>query len=213
MKLRNLVCLPLLLLVLRGQGSATAATIAINVENHADTITIEASTLLDADVETSWRVLTDYERYVDFIPGLRASRVLTRKGSTVTVEESGQVQLWLLPLTLGVTFEIVERAPTRLDSRVVAGDLRALDSRYLISPVGNGVRLEYAGKLDSGFAWFAPLEQLAVKQNVAHRFQALADEIERRHAQSRDARAAASPPMQRQQVPAPGVQRLVPDPP
>ena len=39
----------------------------------------------------------------------------------------------------------------------MAGDLRALNSRYVLTPVGNGVRLEYTGKLDSGFALFGAI--------------------------------------------------------
>ena len=52
---------------------ATAATIAITVASHADKLEIEANALLNADATTAWRVLTDYERYVDFIPGLESS--------------------------------------------------------------------------------------------------------------------------------------------
>lgn len=168
-----------LLLALLAQSTA-AATIAIDVASHADQIEIEASTLLNADADSAWQVLTDYEHYVDFIPGLQESRVLARKGATVTVKQSGDVVLWLLHMPLDVTFEITEIAPSRLESRVVAGDLRALTSHYVLIPAGNKVRLEYVGKLDSGFALFGPVERVAVKQNIARRFQALADEIERR---------------------------------
>jgi ribosome-associated toxin RatA of RatAB toxin-antitoxin module len=168
-----------LLLALLAQGAA-AATIAVGVTSVADQIEIEASTLLNADTETAWRVLTDYPRYPEFIPGLQECRVIARKGATVTVEQSGEVRLWLLHRPLNVTFEITEVAPTRLDSRVVAGDLRALTSRYLLTPAGGQVRLDYTGTLDSGLALFGPIEQLAVRQNVTRRFQALADEIERR---------------------------------
>jgi hypothetical protein len=101
--------------------------------------------------------------------------------------------LWRLHVPLDVTFEITEMAPTTLVSHVVAGDLRALNSRYVLTPVGNGVRLEYTGKLDSGFALFDAIERLAVKQNVARRFQALADEIERRSAASHSQCGAGLP--------------------
>jgi len=166
------------LLALLAQPVA-AATVAIDVTSQGDKIEIEASALLHADTQTAWRVLTDYERYVDFIPGLRQCRVLARKGPTVTVEQSGEITLWLLHRPLDVTFEIVEIAPSRLDSRVVAGDLRALTSRYVLTPVGDQVRLQYTGELDSGLALFGPLERFAVRQNVGQRFQALAEQIER----------------------------------
>jgi hypothetical protein len=168
-----------LLLALLAQGAA-AATIAIDVTSVADQIEIEASVLLNADTETAWRVLTNYPRYVDFIPGLQECRVIARKGATVTVEQSGEVMLWLLHRQLDVTFEVTEVAPTRLDSRVVAGDLRAFSSHYVLTPAGGQVRLDYSGTLDSGLGLFGPIERLAVRQNVTRRFQALADEIERR---------------------------------
>ena len=138
-----------LLLALPTQGAA-AATIAVGVTSVADQIEIEASALLNADTETAWRVLTNYSRYVDFIPGLQECRVIARKGATVTVEQSGEVMLWLLHRQLDVTFEVTEVAPRRLDSRVVAGDLRAFSSRYVLTPAGGQVRLDYSGTLDSG---------------------------------------------------------------
>jgi carbon monoxide dehydrogenase subunit G len=165
--------------------SAVAATISINLASHPDAVEIEGTAELNADAATAWRVLTDYERYVDFIPDLQGSRVIARNGGTVTVEQTGDVMLWRLHMPLDVTFEITEMAPTSLISRVVAGDLRALNSRYVLTPVGNGVRLEYTGKLDSGFPVVGAIERVAFKQNVARRFQALADEIERRSAASR----------------------------
>jgi ribosome-associated toxin RatA of RatAB toxin-antitoxin module len=170
--------------------SAVAATIAASLANRADTIEIERNAELNADAETAWRVLTDYQRYLDFIPGLQESRVVARNGATVTIEETGDVELWQLHMPLDVTFEITEMAPTGLGSRVVAGDLRALNSRYVLTPVRNRVRLEYTGKLGSGLALFGAIERLAVRENVALRFQALADEIERRSAAGRDRSSA-----------------------
>ncbi|MBK7792728.1 MAG: hypothetical protein IPJ62_09540 [Betaproteobacteria bacterium] len=103
---------------------ADAATISIGVQRRGDRIDIEASAQLDADGATAWRVLADYERYVDFIPDLRVSRVSARRGATVIVEQSGDATLWLLRLPLDVTFQITEIAPTRLRSRAIAGASR-----------------------------------------------------------------------------------------
>jgi carbon monoxide dehydrogenase subunit G len=158
---------------------AAAATIAMSLASRDGAIEIDGTAELDADAETAWFVLTDYERYVDFIPGLRDSRVVARSGATVTVEQIGDVTLGPLHRPLDVTFEITEMAPTLLISRVVAGDLRALSSRYELTPLGNHVRIQYAGTLYSSTT-SDPIESFAVKQNITSRFQALVDEIERR---------------------------------
>jgi len=161
---------------------AAAATITVDAERRGATIEIRASAQLKADAATAWRVLTDYDRYPEFIPDLRVSRVVARRGATVTVEQSGDATLWLLRIPLDITFEITEFPPNRLQSRGVAGSLRAISSSYLLTPAAHGVRLDYAGHVAPGFELFGPLEQMAVQQSVARQFQALADEIEQRSA-------------------------------
>jgi hypothetical protein len=75
----------------------------------------------------------------------------------------------------------------------VAGNLHALKSGYVLTAVGNGVRLDYAGQLDGGVALFSAIERLFITQNVATRFQALADEIERQSAVRRGQSRVALP--------------------
>jgi ribosome-associated toxin RatA of RatAB toxin-antitoxin module len=161
---------------------ASAAAITIHTERSGDAIGIRASVVLNADGPTAWRVLTDYDRYTKFIPALRSSRIIARHGATVVVEQSGDATLWLLRLPLDITFEINEMPPDRLQSRMVAGSLRALTSSYVLSADAAGIRLDYAGRVVPGFELFGPIEQSVVEQNIARQFQALADEIERQFA-------------------------------
>ena len=161
---------------------AAAATITISTERHGDTIDVHASVVLNADAATAWRVLTDYDRYTEFIPDLRVSRVVARRDAKVTVEQSGDALLWLFKMPLDVTFEINEIPPNSLQSRAVAGSLRALASSYALTPAASGVRLDYAGRVAPGFELFGSIEQTVVEQNVARQFQALSDEIERKAA-------------------------------
>ena len=165
-----------------GQPDASAATITIDAETHGDAFYIRASTVLNADAATAWLVLTDYNRYPEFIPDLRVSRIVARSGATVTVEQSGDAVLWLFKLPIDITFEINEFPPKALRSRAVAGSLRALTSSYTLTPVGTGVRLDYEGHVAPRFEFFGDIEQAAMRQDVTRQFQALADEIERRSA-------------------------------
>jgi len=158
---------------------AAAAMITVTAERRSDTIDIEASALLKADAATAWRVLTDYDRYAEFIPDLRVSRVVARSGTTVTVAQTGDAVLWLFRMPLDITFEITEFPPHRLQSRATAGSLRALESTYTLTPAATGVRLDYSGRAAPGFELFGRIEQLAVRENISRQFQALADEIER----------------------------------
>lgn len=161
---------------------AQCATIVVDTERHGDTIDIHASAQLQADAETAWRVLTDYDRYTDFIPDLRTSRIISREGRSAVVEQLGDARVWLLPVPLHITFEIVESPPIGVRSRAVSGSLRAMESSYRLTPDGQGVSLDYVGHVAPGFEFFGPLEQQTVKQNIARQFQALVDEIERQSA-------------------------------
>ncbi len=156
-----------------------AATVTVTAKRGADTIDIRASAVLKADAATAWRVLTDYDRYVDFVPDLRLSHVIARRDATVTVEQSGEAALWLFKVPVNVTFEIIEYPPSRLQSRAVAGSLRALTSWYALPPVPSGIRLDYMGHIAPGFEFFGHIEEMTVERNISRQFQALADEIER----------------------------------
>ena len=171
---------------------AAAATITIGTERDGDAIDIRASVVLNADAATAWRVLTDYNRYTEFIPDLRLSRVVARRAATVTVEQSGDAALWLFKMPLDITFEIKEFPPNSLQSRAVAGSLRALTSSYALTRAGPGIRLDYVGRIAPGFELFGHIEQTAVEHNVARQFQALADEIERRSAATRSHSTASA---------------------
>jgi ribosome-associated toxin RatA of RatAB toxin-antitoxin module len=169
--------LPLALVL--AAGSAVAAVITISVERRGDTIAIEASALLGVDAATAWRVLTDYGRYPEFIPGLTESRVVARNGPTVIVEQDGYAQVWLLRAPVAVTYEITETPPGRVRSRAVAGSLRLLDSDYRLTPLATGVRLDYTGLAATGTGLFGPFEQWVIEQNATLRFRALAEAMER----------------------------------
>lgn len=171
---------------------AAAATIHLDAQRHGDAIDVRGSVALEADAATAWRVLTDYDRYTDFIPDLRASRVVARRGATVIVEQTGDAAVWLFRIPLSITFEISESPPTRLQSRAVAGSMPALVSRYTLTAVGPTVRLDYTGHIVAGLELLGRIEQSAVEHNVARQFQALADEIERQGAMARTHPAAGS---------------------
>lgn len=146
-----------------------AAKIAFNVVRGVETIDVQASATVNADTATAWRVLTEYDRYAEFIPDLQRSQVVARSGSKVTVEQSGFALLWLLKMPVQVTFEVNENAPNGLQSRAVAGSFRSLTSNYVLTPVPSGTRLDYLGRIASGFELFGHIEQAAVEHNIPTR--------------------------------------------
>lgn len=173
-------CAVLLLALAMAPAARADDAPVVQSTQHGDFIEIRASAHLAADRETAWRVLTDYERYPEFIPDLRSSRVVSRDGTTVVVEQEGDAALGPFRIPLAITFQIHERAPQAIESRAVAGSLRSLESRYALTTRAGGTQLTYAGIVRIGWPlieWFA---QSAVEANVRRQFVAMVDEIERR---------------------------------
>jgi carbon monoxide dehydrogenase subunit G len=160
------------------QASAATTSIDVRVADDGE-VSIVATAVIAADLRTAWRVLTDYERYPEFIPGVRESRVVTREGDTTRVEQSVDAPVWALGSPLAVTYEITESSPGHLHSRGTArGSL--LDSAYRLTPTDDGVRIDYTGRLSVPPGWLAPLSRRTGQRMLSQDFQALADEIELR---------------------------------
>ena len=179
---RAATLLVLMPLVVAGFAPVHAGESAhVESSRHGDVVEIRASADLVADRDTAWRVLSDYGRYTGFIPRLRQSRVVSRDGTKVIVEQVGTAALGPLRIPIEITFEILESPPVGLASRALSGSLESLESRYTLSSREQGSRLVYTGRVRPGFPLLGSFGQAAVEANVAAQFHALVDEIERQH--------------------------------
>jgi ribosome-associated toxin RatA of RatAB toxin-antitoxin module len=160
-------------------SAAAAADVDVDVHRSEGVVVIDARAELKADAATAWRVLTDYARYPEFVPGMRASRVVTRRGTHAIVAQSADAPLWFARMPVEITYDIDEFPPSRIESSAKADALHALDSHYQISPAPEGVRLEYEGRLAPRSAWLGGIEQYALRRAIVAEFRALADRIER----------------------------------
>src|SRR4051794_14160159 len=67
-----------MLLALAAVTPAKSADVSFAATRNGEAIDVVASARLTTDIETAWKVLTDYGRYATFIPNLRMSQVLAR---------------------------------------------------------------------------------------------------------------------------------------
>jgi len=160
-------------------STAAASPVVVDVQRDDDAFVIAASATLRADAAKAWRVLTAYDDYARFIPGVRSSHVVGRRGPVVTVEQSDDALLWPLHWPLRITYEITELPPDRIESRAVASLMPTLQSHYRLTPTAAGVRLDYNGHMRGGLGT-RDLEEWLIRRTVSRQFQALADEIERK---------------------------------
>jgi len=162
----------------------TACEDRVRVEAHreGEAVIVEARAALHVDLAMAWEVLTGYDRYPQFIPDLTSSRVLSRSGSDVVVEQKGQFAFLVFRLPLEVTMNVSERPRTGISSRAIGGTFREMTGSYELAQAGEDLQLTYSGRMVPRFGLLSLMGTAAVKAAVEKQFGALVREMQTRAA-------------------------------
>jgi len=174
------------LLLLCG-GTWAADDISVDATRRDDALEVVCRVSLDAPLELVWQTLTDYGRLAEFIPGMRRSRVVERRGAVTVVEQSGDAGFLFFTFPIEVTVASTERPPYALDVTLVKGNLKRLDGGYRIAPQPGGrILLTWSGVVEAP-AMPPLLGELVMRGNIEDQFRGMVSEIERRDALRRAA--------------------------
>lgn len=173
-----------LLLSFLAAAPARAADITVGVERSGGALLVEASAEFEGGISRAWQVLTDYGRLAEFVPDVQLSRVISRDGNHVLVEQKGEARLLFVRFPIDVRLAVVEHPYESVVSRAVAGNFREMQGNYRLEAVRGRVLLRYSGRLVPDF--FVPplIGTYVLRHNVETTFRALVEEMERRPAQS-----------------------------
>jgi len=175
-------------LLLLAAANAVPAELHVEARREGDAVLVEASAELRAEPRLAWEVLTRYDRYAEFVPDLRTSRIVERNGSSAIVEQSGVAGMFFYRFPMEVTLAITEEPFESVRCQSIAGNFRELSGLYRLQPTPQGVKFLYSGRLVPNFR-LPPLVGLpAVRGSVERQLRALVQEIERRAAQEAGAR-------------------------
>ena len=169
-----------------GLVRATAAeAIETRIERHGEYITVNASALMQVDARIAWEVLTDYDHLSQFIPDMKSSRVVSRSGDRVVVEQKGDFGFFFYRQPVEVMLEVVEEPWRRIDARRISGNIRDLETRYELKASDAGVKLDYIGRFIPEFSVPPFFGMAMVRKVIERRFRAMVEEIVRRDALAR----------------------------
>lgn len=157
-----------------------AADISVHATRHGDSFEVEAGAEFEADLDQAWEVLTDYDRLAEFIPGMQASRVVSRSGGNVVVDQRGEARLLFFSFPIQVRLAIEEHPHERIVSHVIEGNFKEMHGTYDLQVRGQRVMLRYSGWMTPDFAIPPLIGTLLVRTTVEKRFGAMVDEILRR---------------------------------
>jgi len=108
--------------------------------------------LLACGPERLFDVIVDYARYPEFVPGIKACRVLGGKGD-------GQVEYELDLGLKRITYVLrhVEQRPLRVSWSLVSGDtLKVSNGSWELTPEGGGTRARYSVEIQIAKPPFIP---------------------------------------------------------
>jgi len=178
----SLARLAVVLMVLAAGDAAGADQVSVSAHREGEAVIVEARASLRVDLGMAWEVLTGYDRYAQFIPDLTSSRVLSRSGSDVVVEQKGQLGFLVFRLPMEVTMSISERPRTGISSHAIAGTFREMTGNYALTQAGDDLQLTYSGRMVPRFGLLSLIGTAAVKAAVEKQFGALVREMRARAA-------------------------------
>jgi ribosome-associated toxin RatA of RatAB toxin-antitoxin module len=172
-------------------GTAHAAqNVAIVAHAEGRAVQVDASATLDVAHDLIWQTLTDYSHLPEFIPGMKMSRIVERRGDTVVVEQEGSARFLAFSHAIKVTVESIEQPPAKIGIRVVKGNLKQLNGGYEIEALPApraGFVLRWRGVIEPQLAVPGFISTPLLRANVADQFMGMVKEIERRDAVRRAA--------------------------
>ncbi len=175
-------------------GAARAADeVSVESTRRDEALEVVCRALLDAPLDLVWQTLTDYSRLAEFIPGMRRSRVIERRGAVAVVEQLGDAGFLFFSFPLEVTLASTERPPYVLEVSLLKGNLKRLEGAYRIEPRDGGrILLTWNGVVEA-LSMPPLLGELVMRSNISDQFHGMVREIERREALRREREKAAKP--------------------
>lgn len=110
-----------------------------------------ARVLVNATLEESWQVLTDYDNFETFLPHVESSDLLESEGTRKVFKQVNVVPI--LPFVTSrsqITIESQETYPQQVDFSLVEGDLDALKGVWYLEQVGEQVLVTHQVDIDPG---------------------------------------------------------------
>jgi ribosome-associated toxin RatA of RatAB toxin-antitoxin module len=192
-----LLVLPPLLLTLHALPARAYEAFSIEAASKNGAVELHVQARVQARHAAIWSTLTDYDRLSQFVPCIRSSRVLERRGNIAVVEQKGRAQVLFFSYAVEVTVESLEGPPDTLGVRVLKGNLKQLEGAYRLTRVEGSPGeyiLSWSGVIEPDFSVPAFITVPLMRASFRDQFLAMVKEIERREAAlAMPVQAAAAP--------------------
>lgn len=185
--MKSLTWFVLLFLISFGAGAHDAAEPEVNVRvaRDGETFIVDADMLVPVTPQVAWAVLADYEHFADFVPNMQVSRIVSKPGEALRVEQRGHARYGFLSFAFDSLREVELSPQETLKTRMIKGNMKRMETLTRLAAEGNGTRILYHNEAVPDF-WLPPLIGPAfIRHEVAEQFGAFIREMLRRSGDTR----------------------------
>ncbi|MDP2430500.1 MAG: SRPBCC family protein [Pseudomonadota bacterium] len=169
-----------------------AADTPLKVVQSGSLLSVEGWLETNATREIAWSVLTDYEHFPEFVPGILANRVLETQGRVKTVAQSGEIVTGLFKLRYEGTMRIEETPDEGLSILFLSGPFKEVRGEWRMERAEKKrpLRLVYRMNMDMMKTPFPPpLAPIIAEQQVRTWVDMFGREMDKRMDKRMDNRA------------------------
>lgn len=91
--------------------------------------------LVTSSIDNAWKVLTDYDRFAEFLPGVKSSQILENNGDRKVFEQINKIKTLVFSIESRVEIATRESYPEQIAFKAIDGDLKTLNGEWLLEPV------------------------------------------------------------------------------
>ena len=128
----------------------------------------------------AWNVLTDFDNMHKWVPNVRESKISTRDGNTLTVEQKGVAKFGILSFPYESARRMELDPQKTILSTQIAGSMRRLVSLMKVSPDGDGTRLDYKLEMEPSGVAAAVMSKKFLQHEITEQFTAIVGEMVKR---------------------------------
>jgi ribosome-associated toxin RatA of RatAB toxin-antitoxin module len=151
----------------------------VNV-NGEQVFEVTASGAVKAAPEAVWKVLTHYEGMPEYVPDLEKTKVLSRTGNRVIIEQSGVARFLFLSRTIHLVVQAHEEPTSAIDISLVTGDMKVYSCRWQMTPLPDGgTRIDYSGKMVPKFYVPGMLGSNIIRRDIERMMSAVLERLDK----------------------------------
>lgn len=137
--------------------------------------------LTTAPINLTWNVLTDYNHFKDFLPGVVSSRILETQGNRTVFEQVNLVKVLLLTHKSRLVVTAFKQYPKEIAFQLKEGEIKALTGLWKLEPLSaNQVLITQNVTFDPGNSVTRGLAFKIYKNALVDSLKAIKQEVERR---------------------------------